>query len=243
MATTLSLQRDDIIKIALRRIGVLSEGESPSTSQTTDAATALDIIVKEFDAAPWFKWFIKSTETTVATVAGTASYALAADVQWVESVVYDDGTTHYPLEPLSVGEYAKIPNKTRQGLPMYYFVSTDLGTPKLYVYPAPNEVKTLNYWYRRKSDLFDNSTDTGDFPEEAYRLLVSKLSVDLSLEYGVPENRQQVLIGLYNEALQNVMSLHGQQISGQQATKDSQLLNDPGEPFIGIRPSFIKQGK
>ena len=239
MATSLSLTRDQIIQTALRRCGVLAEGETPSSDQYTDGATALSIIVKEFDSAPWFKWFIKSAETTVATVVGTAAYDLASDVLWVEAMVYDDGSVHYPLEPLTVGEYAKIQNKSVQGLPMYYFVSYDLDTPKVYVYPAPSATQSLNYWYRRKIDLFDNSTDTTDFPEQAYRVLITKLAVDLSFEYGIDVNRQQLLIAAYNEALQNTQADQGQQITGQTTTRESQLLNSPEDNMLGIRPPVI----
>lgn len=236
MATSASLTRDNIIATSLRRCGVLGEGETASADQVSDAATALTIIVKELDSAPWFKWFIKSAVTQVATAAGTASYDLAADVNWVEAVSYNDGANQYPLTPITVGEYAKIHNKSVQGLPQFYFVSYDLTTPKIYVWPAPSAVKNLDYWYRRKIDLFDNSSDTGDFPEAAYRLLVTKLAVDLGFEYGIELGRQQLLIAAYNEALQNLMSTEGQQLTSEAIIRESQRPNSPEGAMLGIRP-------
>lgn len=241
MATSASLTRDNVIAAALRRCGVLGEGETASADQVTDAATALTLIVKELDSAPWFKWFIKSAVTQVATAAGTASYSLAADVNWVEAISYNDGTNQWPLTPITVGEYAKIPKKDVQGLPQYYFVSYDLATPKVYVWPAPSATANLDYWYRRKSDLFDNASDTGDFPEAAYRLLVTKLAVDLGFEYGIELGRQQLIIAAYNESLQNLMSTEGQQITSEAITRESQRPNSPEGSMVGIRPTAIPQ--
>lgn len=42
------LTRDDIIKSALRKLGVIAEDQLPSTTQTLTAAEALNIVVAEF---------------------------------------------------------------------------------------------------------------------------------------------------------------------------------------------------
>ena len=43
--TTFSITRDDIIKAALRKIGVVAQGETPTTDQITEAAFALNLMV------------------------------------------------------------------------------------------------------------------------------------------------------------------------------------------------------
>ena len=45
-STDYSQTRDDIIKRALRLIGALAQGESPTTDQVTEAAVALNGLVK-----------------------------------------------------------------------------------------------------------------------------------------------------------------------------------------------------
>ncbi len=58
-STDFSVSRDDIIKRALRIIGVLAQGETPTTNQTTEAAVALNGLVKAWEAAHWLINVIK----------------------------------------------------------------------------------------------------------------------------------------------------------------------------------------
>lgn len=240
MATSLALTRDDFIKAALRRIGALGQGETPTTNEIDEAVPVLNSIIKEFDSFTNFKWFIKSANSTVAAAIGTNSYNLAADVQWVESVVYNDGTFDYPLEQLTVGEYAGIQNKTRQGTPTHYFISTDLSTPKLYVYFTPYQTGTFKYWYRRKTDIFDNSSDVLDLPQEWTRAIVLMLTADLSAEYGKPIQDQTFYYTLAEQAIQRAIRNQDTQLTGQEVTRPSLEINNP---FDNVRKARLDAGQ
>lgn len=228
MATSFTMTRDNIIKASMRKAGILASGATPSASETTDAAELLNAILKMYDAAPWFKWFIKSASATVSTANGTASYDLAADTQWVETVTLtESGNFQVPLVLITQGEYASIVNKARLGIPTHAFISTDLATPKIYLWPTPNATLTVNYWYRRKVDIFDNSSDTGDLPQEWYMLLVAKLAVALGFEMGKPLELMQMLIMDADSIEKMVMGNQVQQITGQEVMAPSPTINSP----------------
>lgn len=60
-STNFSINRDDIIKRALRLIGVLPQGESPSTDQVTEASLALNGLVKAWQADGMPLWAIRTS--------------------------------------------------------------------------------------------------------------------------------------------------------------------------------------
>lgn len=230
MATALSITRDNIIEAALRRAGVLAAGNTPSSSELADAAEVLNAIVKSYDAAPWFKWFIKSEPLSFNTTNGTESYILSPQAMWVESMVVKESTLFSPLTLLTVGEYAHIQSRgVRVGIPTHAFISTDNETPKAFLYPVPNAVFTVNYWIRRKADIFDNSSDTGDFPPEWYHVLIWKLALELAFEYGRPIQIIDRIALALERAENTAMGNQTQQITGQEITKPSLMLNSPRE--------------
>jgi len=59
--TTFSITRDDIIKSALRKIGVVAQGETPTTDQYNEAALALNLLVKSWEADGMPLWALRTT--------------------------------------------------------------------------------------------------------------------------------------------------------------------------------------
>lgn len=57
---TFTLTREQIINSALRKIGVLSEGQDPSDAQITDASEALNVMLKAFQADGLPLWYMKT---------------------------------------------------------------------------------------------------------------------------------------------------------------------------------------
>ena len=74
--TAYSTTRDDIIKRALRLIGALAQGETPTATQVTEAAVALNGLVKAWAADGMPLWAI--TEKTIPFVSGQRVYTLSA---------------------------------------------------------------------------------------------------------------------------------------------------------------------
>ena len=359
MATALSLTRNEMVQAALRKIGVLAVGETAGASEITYGSEVLNIILKNLDAAPWFKWCMKSDPWIKTLSSGVPLYTLDASVMWIERAVVSEleaesldetaFTTHanwdvtgdivdsggnatythstgvgtltqvsgdmatapvsnrsylfnytvssagtamnpqvttsfaanavslktsdatheqhiisaasasdfvisatssaaagnfvlddvslkqlarpeHPIELITVGEYASIVDKNRKGeFPQFAFMTNDLSTPKLYVWPVPDQSLAIKMWVRRKIDLLDSSSDTFDLPEEWYRPVVYLLALDLAPEYGVTLAERQDLRQVTMEALELAKQNQTQQIVGQEIDRPSLGLNAPGK--------------
>lgn len=188
MATTLTDNtRDDIITMALRRLGVIALGETPAAQAVTDAAQALNYYVKQLDADPKLKWKIGTTFLTAAISATDDSFSASTDTLRIEGMYFVDGTTstRTPLKPMSRQEWIEIEedNETN-GDPKFYHVSRNTdGTLTVNFWPKVANAGTMNYLAKTKLDLYDSDVDQGDVPDALVRHLVLQLAADLAWEY------------------------------------------------------------
>jgi hypothetical protein len=199
-----SSTRDSIITRALRKIGVLSAGQSASAAQVTQGSEALNEIVKAWQAEDIYIWNIATI--TQALAINTPVYALTADPPAIalESVQLEyPADTFQELEIISLRDYEKIEDKLAVGAP--YLVAYD-GKPasSVYVYPAPDADSTysLTLTIVTKAKDWDATGDVGDLPIRFQRALTYALAADLGDEYGMPvterdryENQAMQLLG------------------------------------------------
>ena len=84
-------------------------------------------------------WTVEQTTTTLS--ASTASVTLESDtVDVIEAVIRTgSGTSQvdYPMERISVSNYAQIANKTTEGRPVNYWVDKQRDAPVMYLWPVP----------------------------------------------------------------------------------------------------------
>jgi hypothetical protein len=202
--TTFSITRDDIIKSALRKIGVVAQGEVPSTDQYTEAAFALNLLVKSWEADGMPLWALRTT--TIPLTANVNSYDIGVTktvntdkplkvIQaWNRNTI---SNIDVPMRILTKQEYNILGNKTTTGNPIqiYYEPLRDYGV--LHVFPTPSSTdasnQVIHIVHQRPFEDFNASTDTPDFPQEWYDAVVYGLAVRLAPEYGVPIDQRQVL--------------------------------------------------
>lgn len=131
-STDYSQTRDDIIKRALRLIGALAQGESPTTDQVTEAAVALNGLVKAWEADGMPLWAIK--ERTITLQATTNTYTLTTPkplkvIQaWYRNVT---SSVDVPMRVITREEYNRLGNKSSTGtspVGWRYTVSGTTGT-------------------------------------------------------------------------------------------------------------------
>ena len=204
--TTYSTTRDDIIKRALRLIGVLAQGETPTADQVSEASVALNGLVKAWQADGMPLWAISTLPVTL--VAGKSTYTIGTAV--TNDIVNDKplkvmqcwnhnstSNVDIPMRILTQNEYNRLGNKTSSGSPiqMYYQPNRDNGT--LYLFPVPASTdaasQTLRLVYQRPYQDFNASTDAPDFPQEWYDAVTYGLASRLAPEYGIPAADRKTL--------------------------------------------------
>jgi len=178
----------DIIQAAMRKIGVLTKTESPSSDEADDALETLNNMVDS-----WINESIvvysRTLDSKVLT-GGDGEYTIGSGgdinttkpVRIISAYVRID-TTDYPLEIISDENYAKISTKSSQSIPKYlnYTNGHPLGTIKLYGVPAG--AYTL-YLLSEKPFTSMTLAGTVDLPAGWKKALIDNLAVELSSEYG-----------------------------------------------------------
>lgn len=209
-STNYSVTRDDIIKRALRIVGAIGQGETPSTDATSEAALALNEIVKEWQADGMQLWKYKES-TAITLVAGTNSYNIGtgytvnqvAPLKVVQAFYRTTSSnTDRPLVLLTKQEYEILGNKSTQAaISQIYYMPP--GPPLtemkgvIYTYPTPDSTTasagTLFLIGMYPIEDFDASTDNADFPSYYYNTLAWGLADQLAYEYGVPYTERSMI--------------------------------------------------
>lgn len=197
-STDFSVTRDDIIKRALRLLGVVAQGETPTADQVSEAAISLNSLVKAWQADGMPLWAIK--ERTVALVAGQSTYNLTTPKPLKVFQAWNHSTTSnidIPMRIITKQEYNILGNKTSVGNPIqiYYDPRRDVG--ELHLFPVPSTQDAaqavIKLVYQAPYEDFDASTDNPDFPQEWYDAITYGLACRLAPEYGVAATERKLL--------------------------------------------------
>lgn len=186
------MTRDQIITSALRKLGVVEAGGTPTASQTSDAAEALNTIVKSLQNLGVRLWTVEWNTQTVQS--GTANYSLDPILDIQKAFVRRDGTD-YPVQIVTLIQYFDEADKADTGMAQYIAFKPDVSSPEFYVYPTPdNSTDVLHFLQVRKLYDFDSATDYPDFQSKWMQALVWNLAAELAPEYGVPVELQDRLV-------------------------------------------------
>ena len=117
--TTFSVTRDDIIKGALRKIGVVAQGESPTSDQLTEASFALNLMVKAWEADGMPLWALRTTAIPLTdgvnayNIGTTKTVNTDKPLKVIQAWIRDTtSNVDVPMRILTKQEYSILGNKT-----------------------------------------------------------------------------------------------------------------------------------
>lgn len=193
-----SVTRDDIIASALRIIGAIAPGETPTTAMYTSGSQALNMIVKAWQADGMPVWVM--SQYTLTLVDATNSYSITPKLLKVISAFNRNTSTNIdiPMRVVSQDEYNRLGNKSTAGNPIQIWAQPLLDTTTVKVYPTPTAVEaaanTILITYQKQFSDMDSSSDTLEFPQEWFDAIKFALANRLSFEYGMDiQDRKQLL--------------------------------------------------
>lgn len=209
-STNYTATRDQIITRALRIVGEVGRGETPTTEQISETAQAFNDVVKEFAGEGMQLW--KRRTIQIPVVAGTGSYTIgtSATVNTTAPLKVLSGFTRTitgandtPLLLMTESDYNEFPSKSSAGTPYQFFYRTPgpltggemLGTLYLINVPDATFVATYTVWVTGIFPIedMDSSTDNLDFPTFYINALVWALADDIAFEAGSPPtDRSQI---------------------------------------------------
>lgn len=140
-------------------------------------------------------------------VQGTTTYDLNQyDIDILDAVIrrtQNGVQTDFQIDRIDRGDYLDIPNKETQARVTQYYLERTI-TPKLYVWPAPENStdKFISYRWKRIQDI-SASVDDVDVPSRFLPCLVTGLAFNLALKKN-PE-KAGLLQPLYEQNLVNAI--------------------------------------
>lgn len=99
-----------------------------------------------------------------------------------------------PIHLLAWTEYNLLPDKSVTGVPVQAFYEPRINNTELAIWPTSATVENiLLFRFQSPLNIFEEDTDTQDFPAEWIRPLEWALASELGPSYGVPLQRQGAL--------------------------------------------------
>lgn len=205
MATAL-----DIIKGALRDVGAIAGGETPSSNESADALSALNNLIESWSAEGYLIYgnAIEEFSLTIAqqsyTIGSGANFNTDRPIQInkvMAKVVGQD--EQIPVRLIDEIEWARITDKTSTSSitsKLYYNPTYPNGT--IYVWPVPSAASKLVLYSMKPISTFALTSTTVSFPPGYERALRKNLAVELSPEYG-----RAVSADLQRQALESLASV------------------------------------
>lgn len=139
-----------VINRAFRLLGVVAQGQTPDSTDTADALTALNSML---DGWRNDKLMVDSfVNITVPLVTSQASYTIGAsgaDVTAtspvrIESAYVRKSTVDYDVKQIDDRTYQGIAQKTSASdIPEFFYFNHTVPNSTVYLYPVPNEVNNL----------------------------------------------------------------------------------------------------
>jgi len=204
MTTSFNVTKTQLIAGALRLIGALSQGETATAAQTSEASEALNLMIKAWEADGMPLWGL--TTIAIPIVAGQTTYQIAVGSEvnvakplkviqaWNRNTT---GSVDTPMRIITKSEYAILGNKTSQGMPIQLYYNPQKSIGELSLFPTPDSTSQANnqiyITYQRPYDDITLDADTPDFPQEWLEALKYGLAVRLAPEYGLPTADRNLL--------------------------------------------------
>lgn len=199
-STDWTLNRDQVIKSALRKLGVLPSGGTPSTAQVNDAADALNALVKVFQADGMPLWKIASQTFTVTS--GVSTYTVGPGLtvnipkplRIIQAFRAPASGNNVPLNIYNRYDYNELPNTGTSGDPVnFYYQPLNTGG-RISLWPTPDtNTTTVTFHYQSPYEDMDAAGNDFDFPSEWIQALIYNLAWVLAPEYGIPPNDRAIL--------------------------------------------------
>lgn len=189
MATALT-----VIQNAMRLIGVLAQGETPSSSEAADALSRLNLMLAEWSIQRIFVFSVRKDLHVLS--AGVQDYTIGTGgainvprpVKIAQAGIIQSNGLRSELEILETeAQWAAIPEKgvsAVQPLKLYDDYAYPLST--LSLWPKPSGTPTLELYSWQKLPSFAATGDTFDMPPGYQQAVEYNLAILLAPEYGRP---------------------------------------------------------
>lgn len=197
--TSWSLNRDQVITAALRKLGVIPSGGIASINQTNDAADTLNALVKTLQADGMPLWKVATTSFTTSQDQSTYSVGpgqainCPKPIRIFQATVTPANGSNTPLNVYTRYDYNNLPqDATGTPVDLYYQPGRLYGSLRLW--PTPTDSTTIvKIDYHSHFEDMSAADNDFDFPSEWITPLIYLLAWMMAPEFGVPPNDRMAL--------------------------------------------------
>lgn len=179
----------DVVKGALRLIGVISSSDEPTAEEADDALTAMNQMLASWATSRFTVASMPQTSFALTSGDGTYTIGASGDINTTRpTTIYEahitQGGYDYPLELIALEEYERIADKASAGdVPQFMAIRPGYPLSTIHLYPLPGSGCTLVIdKVAPPTDLTLN--DTMPYPPEWMRAIRYNLAIELAPEYG-----------------------------------------------------------
>ena len=182
----------DQINRALRMLGVLAEGETPSAETSADALVALNQMLDSWDTESLSVYTTQDQQFTWTAGSRVLTIGPSGDIVAERPVLVDDATyfvyngISYSLDQVSQQQYDSIALKTSAStIPSVMYVAPDYPNISIYLYPVPSTA--LAFHLVSATLLSQPASLTTDlaFPPGYLRAFAANLACEIAPEFGI----------------------------------------------------------
>jgi hypothetical protein len=200
--TAFTMDLTEVVEEAFERVG----SEMRSGYDLRTARRSLNLLFADWANRGINMWTFEQGSITLTP--GVATYDLPSDtVDLLEHVIRTgagSASTQADLNitRISVSTYATIPNKLQQARPIQVWIERRQETPRITVWPVPDNSTTYTfvYWRLRRIDDAGNGVNTMDVPFRFLNAMVAGLAYYLALKVPNGTERLMILKQQYDEA-------------------------------------------
>ena len=177
-----------IINRALRLIGAISSGESPTSDESNDGLIALNAMLESWQLDRLTVFAFQDKTFTLVPSDGSITLGAAGNITTrpdrIESVYITASSTDYPVTLITAGEWSSIASKTVQSdIPEYGYYEPSYPLGILNLWPVPSAANTLHVVMWTPFTAFASLSTAVSLPPGYERALAYNLAIDIAPEY------------------------------------------------------------
>lgn len=179
-----------IIDRAMRLIGAIASGESPTAAESTDALAALNAMIESWQTERLYVYAMVDTAFTLVptdasyTVGPAGNFALTPRPPKIEDIYIRESGIDYPIQLIDFQRWDAIADKTStSNIPEFAYYEPTLATGTLQLWPVPSAANSLHIvtWTTLASLAAVGTTVT--LPQGYERALAYNLAIEIAPEF------------------------------------------------------------
>jgi len=217
-----------LITDAMKELGILASGESPSTDESNDGLIVLNKLIDSWSV----EQIIVPVEQKVTVATGGAGPFTTARPLKIKAAYCSSGNISSPVEVCSAEQWAQIIDESRSGTyATKMYCDYAYPTSNVYVWPAATASLTLITF--APLSVFATLSTSIDLPPGYARGLTMNLAVDLATQFG----RLDLAQGMMALALQSkgVIISTNKAIFGDNTMPGDPLPQHPAAPGADLK--------